>query len=160
VPQTGTELQFTQYTHPQWQYTLDIPQGASVSTSRDGRVTTITYADDRIVRGRYVTQVEVVPEIGDTTVEQLLEAAALRIADEPVPSPVSANNETLQGAQITFATAKGEVCQERNAVMAGYVAAQTGYLVRVTSDGLNRCDTSALPETQRIIESFRLPGAS
>jgi len=161
VPQSGTELQFTTYQHPEWGYTLDIPQGASVSNNRDGRVTTISYADDTIVRGSYNTQVEVVPEIGAVTAEQMLQQAVQPvISNPPSPSPLSTSDGTLSGAQINYATPKGDVCQERNALMAGFVVNGTGYLVRVTSDGLNRCDTAAIPETKRIIDSFRPPAGS
>lgn len=159
VPQTGTELQFTNYTHPQWGYTVDIPQGASPSNSRDGRITTITYADDTLIRGRYVTQIEVVPEIGARTPDQMIQEAAQRINPVPSTSPITTLDGALQGAQITFDAAKGEVCETRNAIMAAYVVGNNGYLVRVTSDGLNRCDTDTLPETQRVIGSFRPPSS-
>ncbi len=161
VPQTGTELQFTSYIHPEWGYTLDIPQGASISHNRDGRVTTAAYGDDTIVRGSYNTQIEVVPEIGDVTPEQMLQQAVQPvISNPPSPTPISTNGGTLPGAQIIYAAADGNVCEERNAVMAGFVVNGTGYLVRVSSDGLNRCDTAAIPETKRIIDSFRPPAGS
>ena len=156
VPQTGSELQFTTYTHPTWGYTIDTLQGASISDSRDGRTTTIAYADDTLVRGSYTTQVEVVPEIGAVTPDQMLQQAIQAVLPSPpAPSPISAG--TLPGAQINYSTAKGDVCQDRNALMAAFVVNGTGYLVRVTSDALNRCNTGELPETQRIIDSFRPP---
>ncbi len=161
VPQSGTELQFTTYQHPDWGYTVDIPQGASISHNRDGRVTTAAYADDTLVRGSYNTQIEVVPEIGAVTAEQMLQQAVQPvISNPPAPSPISTNGGTLPGAQLSYAASDGVVCEERNAVMAGFVVNGTGYLVRVTSDGLNRCDTAAIPETKRIIDSFRPPAGS
>ncbi len=161
APQSGTELQFTTYTHPEWGYTVDIPQGAGISHNRDGRVTTAAYADDTIVRGSYNTQIEVVPEIGAVTPGQMLQQAVQPvISNPPAPSPISTNGGALPGAQIIYAAADGDVCEERNAVMAGFVVNGTGYLVRVSSDGLNRCDTAAIPETKRIIDSFRPPAGS
>lgn len=158
VPQTGTALQFTTYTHPSWGYTIDIPQGASVSDNRDGRVTTIAYADDTLVRGSYNTQVEVVPNIDVPDATQLLQRAVQPVLSNPPSlSPITANNGALPGAQLNYAAFKGSVCQQRNAVMAGFVVNGTGYLIRVTSDGLNRCDTAVLPETKHIVGSFRPP---
>jgi hypothetical protein len=155
VPQTGRELTFTTYHNPDWGYTIAIPEGASVRPLKDGRITTLAYADDTIVRGEYVTQVEVVPEIGHATPTQLLQEAAARLVNPPAPTEVRNADGSLTGAQLTFETSKGEVCEKPNAVMAAYVVGQRGYLVRVTSDGLNRCDTAALPETQQVIKSFR-----
>ncbi len=156
VPQTGSELQFTTYTHPTWGYTIDTLQGASISDSRDGRTTTIAYGDDTLVRGSYTTQVEVVPEVGAVTPDQMLQQAIQPvISSPPAPSPISTG--TLPGAQVNYSTAKGDVCQDRNALMAAFVVNGTGYLVRVTSDALNRCNTDELPETQRVIGSFQPP---
>ncbi len=61
---------------------------------------------------------------------------------------------------VTYSNGTGSVCPEMEALMAVFIDRDTGYVIRILSDGQGRCKAANVPEAMTIVKSFQPPTIS
>ena len=162
VVERGKVFEFTVYEDPIWSYELPVPEGTSVAHSDDHLYTTFEYASTSTIKGRYVMQREVMPELQDLSVSELLDQMT---ADAKDPSAIKEintdglvlNGSRTRGAIRSYEAEPGTYCPHPRALALVFVEGNVGYILRIESDALDRCEVESLPETRAVIASIRIP---
>jgi len=152
----GTVFEFVSYIHPHWGYQLSIPNGAKVTHSQEGRLTTFAYEDTDLIGGSYVLEVEIIPDPIMDSPDELLKWLTGGVDDPSPTRTVTANGGLISGAAISYAAGAGEWCPQMRALTAVFVAEGRGYVLRIKSDAPIRCDAETVPQTAPVVDSFRL----
>jgi len=148
---------FNSYIHPRWGYQLPIPNGARIVSSPDELSTSFLYEDANLIRGAYNLSVDVLPETGADSPEELVQAMADAGIDIAPATTVEVDGGRLVGAAISYLLPQGGTqCAEMRVLDVAFIEAGTGYVLKIRSDAPDRCDAQALPETQGVLSSFRV----
>ncbi len=153
----GEAYEFESYLDPNWGFRLSIPKSATVSVSDDTRHVLIDDSESPVWGGSFRMVVEVVPEADAATPEALLQQVLQDVPGRSMPREFAVDGGRLPAAMVSFDPGAGRHCEQRRAVAAGYLASRTGFVVRIETDAPDRCDATALPEIEPVIESFRAP---
>ncbi|RLB33411.1 MAG: hypothetical protein DRH12_18425 [Deltaproteobacteria bacterium] len=158
----GKAFEFTAYEDPIWSYELAVPEGASIAHSDDQLHTTFEYEDTSIIKGRYVMQMEIVPELQDLSVSELLDQMTADTKDPSAIKELNGDELVLDGRRVigsirSYEAEPGTYCPHPRALALAFVEGNVGYILRIESDALDRCEVESLPETRSVIASIRIP---
>jgi len=154
-----------------WGFAVLVPVEADKSEMRAGQLVHFSLQDHATFIGTYTQEIEIIPDVTAiewrpgqpvTTAEQLVNRAISELAGVSDVEILSPEGSDYAGARLSYPVT-GSTCPSGRAVLVGYVAENTGYLMRIVSDIAGYCDADQLPETPFIVSNFRVygpPGSS
>jgi hypothetical protein len=144
------------YTKPVLGYKLLIPESANVQDEN----TTYFFEGDIVGESQpYLISVQVMPSEGQTH-EKLISTLSTDVSDPSEVQTVRTIDNDRVGTMVTYSNGTGSVCPEIEALMAVFIDRDTGYVIRILSDGPGRCEAANVPEAMTIVRSFQPPAIS
>ena len=148
------------YTKPVLGYKLLIPESANVQEVEPDENTTYFFEGDIVGESRpYLISVQVMPSEGQTN-EKLISTLSTGVNDPSEVQTVRTIDNDRVGTMVTYSNGTGSVCPEIEALMAVFIDRDTGYVIRIVSDGQGRCEAANVPEAMTIVRSFQPPAIS
>ena len=148
------------YTKPVLGYKLLIPESANVQEIEPDENTTYFFEGDMVGESRpYLISVQVMPSEGQTH-EKLISTLSTGVSDPSEVQTVRTIDNDRVGTMVTYSNGTGSVCPEMEALMAVFIDRDTGYVIRILSDGRGRCEAAKVPEAMTIVRSFQPPAIS
>ena len=148
------------YTKPVFGYKLLIPESANVQEVEPDENTTYFFEGDIIGESRpYLISVQVMSSEGQTH-EKLISTLSTGVSDPSEIQTVRTIDNDRVGTMVTYSNGTGSVCPEIEALMAVFIDRDTGYVIRILSDGQGRCEAANVPEAMTIVRSFQPPAIS
>lgn len=150
-------IEFTSFVHPEWGYSLVIPKKRTISHSEDGYHTTFEYEDTHLINGSYTLEVEVVLQPGTDSPDELVQRLAHGAKNPSSTRKVSGEGGTVVGAAISYEIEGSKQCPRLRVLSVAFIEDGRGYILRVKSDALGRCEAERVPQTKPVVDSFRIP---
>ncbi len=148
------------YTKPVLGYKLLIPESANVQEVEPDENTTYFFEGDIVGESRpYLISVQVLPSEGQTH-EKLISALSAGVNDPSEIQTVRTLDNSRVGTMITYSQGTGSICPEIVGLMAVFIDRDTGYVIRILSDGQGQCEAANVPEAMTIVRSFQPPAIS
>ncbi|MGB3716681.1 MAG: hypothetical protein WA996_19855 [Candidatus Promineifilaceae bacterium] len=148
------------YTKPVLGYKLLIPESANVQEVEPDENTTYFFEGDIVGESRpYLISVQVMPSEGQSH-EKLISTLSTGVSDPSEVQTVRTIDNDRVGTMVTYSNGTGSVCPEMEALMAVFIDRDTGYVIRILSDGQGRCEAANVPEAMTIVRSFQPPAIS
>lgn len=154
VADPATALEFTEFVGTSG-YAIAVPVSGAIEESDTGVV--VEHSDTSIIEGSLVMELEIIPTPEASSARHLL---ANLTGDAVAASPVERVRDTsLDAAMRSYAGPPGVICSEPRLLHAAFLVGSRGYSLVVRSDAAGRCDASAIPQAEPILQSFRAPDA-
>jgi hypothetical protein len=148
------------YTKPVLGYKLLIPEIANIQEVEPDENTTYFFEGDSVGESQpYLISVQVMPSEGKTH-EKLISTLSTGVNDPSEIQTVRTVDNDRVGTMVTYSNGTGSVCPEIEALMAVFIDRDTGYVIRILSDGQGRCEAANVPEAMTIVRSFQPPAIS
>lgn len=150
-------IEFTSFVHPEWGYSLAVPKNATISHSEDGHRTTFEYEDNHLIYGSYTLEVEVVPQPGTDSPDELVQRLTYGAKNPSPARKVSVEGGRVVGAAMSYEMDGGKRCPHLRVLDVVFIEGGRGYILRIRSDAPGRCEAESVPQTEPVVDSFRIP---